>query len=34
MKFCFDLGLAGIHTDFPKKAMALKESYLWKKKNY
>lgn len=27
MKFCFDLGLAGIHTDFPKKAMALKESY-------
>lgn len=28
MKLCFDLGLAGIHTDFPKKAMALKGKYL------
>lgn len=27
MTFCFDLGLAGIHTDFPEKAMSLKESY-------
>lgn len=27
MTLCFDLDLAGIHTDFPKKAMTLKENY-------
>ena len=26
MTLCFDLGIAGFHTDFPEKAMALKES--------
>ena len=26
MALCFDLGIAGFHTDFPEKAMALKES--------